>query len=257
MPSYQIAPSYEQQVRDSTLIRANLKQDQDSSLIEKQTKSLPAVPPHFLGEKYNSEIKKMDDELVKYLSYLMQQIPNDIQNKRLKDKAAYVSGSIRWQELFSGESLETNAIYKLSKGIDAREKKNDPHGLSIRFDYTNQIIDKFNVIQEFRAELHNPHLPQVTRLKSFHEALKQEKGKTLLRHRSTSATQTLFRDAYWKRMITNCLAIVTVIPAVCLSIYSRFYSPKKSFNFTTFMADILVDNVKEISKPFAKSKWGL
>jgi hypothetical protein len=225
----------------------------------------PSVPTHKPG-KYDDVIKKIDDELVEYLQYLKEQfVRNNLfregaWNSQPKHEPIFEETGLTWEKRAS-EKINENAIYQFGEKEDAQPEK--IHGLSVAFINVGQanpdekqlkvdLVKKFNAVQHLRALLNHPTTSKQENLRVFYqEACLPENP--MLKHRSTSKYHALFRDAYWKRITLNCAAILAVVPGIALAIHSRFFTPKKSWNFTAFKGDIVVQNIKAAAKPFLKT----
>lgn len=111
-----------------------------------------------------------------------------------------------------------------------------------------QLDKKIEAVKSLKTTLEDEtkHPNIEHRLRIFHQKLTEKNGAGqvgLLAHRSTSAVHAFFRDKYWKRMVTNCLAILTCVPGLCLAIHSRFFTPKKSFNFMVFEGEVVMEKI--------------
>lgn len=107
--------------------------------------------------------------------------------------------------------------------------------------YSKPIRAKLEAIWELKSILETPDTCANTILTTFQTELRNSTA-TMSQNRSQSS----FRDASWKRMLTNLFAILTVVPGLALSIHSRFFSNKKTFNFTATTGEAVVDRMENI-----------
>lgn len=235
--------------------------------------TFPSAPTHTPG-KHDEVIKKIDDELVAYLNYLEEQFVrrnlfrDSAWNNQPKHKVIFEkTGALTWEKRASTK-IDKNAIYQFDDNIKKIDNKpfsqqfKTDNNLSVMFinpfkadPYEEQLktdlVKKFNAVQHLRAVLKNPINSGITNLQMLYQELCLP-GSPLLKHRSTSINHALFRDAYWKRMLLNIAAILTVVPGIVLAINSKFFTPKSSWNFTAFKGDIVVQNIKQAARAFLK-----
>lgn len=208
----------------------------------------PAAPTHVPNDK--ELIETIDGILETYLWELYNEYTKPFLAKenwhdiRSKATPTYGQAGIDWG-LYSQPTpfAVANAAYTPKKIFQI-----EPDLMPGDYFREKELFAKFNYVQEIRAVLANPHQLAKDRLQALKHMLDGRWGQSIAQHRSSNNLHAVFRDAQWKRVVATILACLIVPVGVGLAIRSRFFTPKKSWDFTKTRGETVINEVNNSLK---------